>query len=128
MEVIHAGAKMVLNNIFFDKNKATLRKQSMVEIQTVYGMLKENPKMVIEISGHTDSQGNDVINQKLSQARAQAVVAFLMKKGISAKQLVAKGYGKTQPVAPNTLPNGKPDLAGQQLNRRVEMKIVDEVK
>ncbi len=128
MEVIHAGAKMVLNNIFFDKNKSTLRKQSMVEIQTVQKMLKENPNMVIEISGHTDSQGNNVLNQKLSQARAQAVVTFLTKKGIPAKQLKAKGYGKAQPVAPNTLANGKPDLAGMQLNRRVEMKIEDEVK
>jgi OOP family OmpA-OmpF porin len=56
------------------------------------------------------------------------VVSFLVKKGIPAKQLIAKGYGKSQPVAPNTLPNGKPDVAGQQLNRRVEMKIEDEVK
>jgi outer membrane protein OmpA-like peptidoglycan-associated protein len=65
---------------------------------------------------------------KLSQARAQAVVTFLMKKGISPNQLIAKGYGKAQPIAPNNLPNGKPDPAGQQLNRRVEMKIVDDAK
>jgi outer membrane protein OmpA-like peptidoglycan-associated protein len=128
MEPIHAGAKMVLNNIFFDKNKATLRKQSMVEIETVLKLLKENPTTKIEISGHTDNQGNDATNMKLSQARAQAVVTFLMKKGISPNQLIAKGYGKAQPIAPNNLPNGKPDPAGQQLNRRVEMKIVDDAK
>lgn len=128
MEKIHEGAKMVMNNIFFDKNKSTLRKQSMVELGTIYSMLKENPKMVIEISGHTDNAGNDKLNQKLSQDRAQSVVNYLTKKGISKKQLVAKGYGKTQPIAPNALPNGKPDLAGMQLNRRVEMKIVEATK
>jgi len=128
LEKIHEGAKMVLNNIFFDKNKSTLRKQSMVELETVLKLLKENPKMVIEISGHTDNAGNDKLNQKLSQDRAQAVVNFLVKKGSSKKQLIAKGYGKTQPIAPNALPNGKPDPAGMQLNRRVEMKIVEAAK
>ena len=125
LELIRSGAKMVMNNIFFDKNKATLRKQSLVEIETVKKLLKENPKMVIEISGHTDSQGNDALNEKLSQARAQSVVNYLVKNGIPTTQMKAIGYGKKQPVAPNTLPNGKPDLAGQQLNRRVEMKILD---
>lgn len=125
LEKIREGAKMVMNNIFFDKNKATLRKQSMVELETVYKLIKENPNVVIEISGHTDNAGNDKLNQKLSQERAQTVVNFLTKKSINKKQLVAKGYGKTQPIAPNALPNGKPDLAGMQLNRRVEMKILD---
>lgn len=125
LEKIREGAKMVMNNIFFDKNKSTLRKQSMVELETVYKLIKENPTVVIEISGHTDNAGNDKLNQKLSQDRAQTVVNFLTKKGIPKKQLVAKGYGKAQPIAPNALPNGKPDVAGMQLNRRVEMKILD---
>jgi len=128
LEHIQKGAKMVLNNIFFDKNKAVLRKQSMLEMETVYKMLKESPDLVIEISGHTDNQGNDAANKKLSLERAQAVVTFLTKKGIPSKRLIAKGYGKEQPIAPNTLPNGKPDLAGQQLNRRVEMKIEESQK
>ncbi len=125
---IQKGAKMVLNNIFFDKNKAVLRKQSMLEMETVYKLMKEKPELVMEISGHTDNQGNDATNKKLSLARAEAVVTFLKTKGIPAKQLVAKGYGKSQPVASNTLPDGKPDPIGQQRNRRVEMLIVDEVK
>jgi outer membrane protein OmpA-like peptidoglycan-associated protein/tetratricopeptide (TPR) repeat protein len=125
LEVLQTGAKMVLNNIFFDLNKATLRKQSLVEIATVQKMLLENPKIIIEISGHTDSKGNDAINQKLSEARANSVVAYLVKNGVPATQLRAKGYGKAQPVAPNLLPNGKPNLSGMQLNRRVEMKIVE---
>lgn len=128
LEKIHEGAKMVMNNIFFDKNKSTLRKQSLVELETVYKMMKENPDMVVEISGHTDNQGNDVLNTKLSKARAQSVVNYLLKKGINKKNLIAKGYGSSLPIAPNTLPNGKPDVAGQQLNRRVEMKIVEASK
>ncbi|MFL5754296.1 MAG: OmpA family protein [Bacteroidia bacterium] len=125
LEKIHKGAKMVMNNIFFDKNKSTLRKQSTVELATVQKMLKEHPDMVIEISGHTDSQGNDAANEKLSLARAQSVVTHLIKQGIPKKQLIAKGYGETQPIAPNTLPDGKPDLKGMQQNRRVEMKILN---
>lgn len=125
LEKIKAGAKMVMNNIFFDPNKATLRKQSTIELETVYNLLKANGSMVIEISGHTDAQGKDELNNKLSAARAQAVVDFLTAKGIPASQMVAKGYGKSQPVAPNFLKNGKPDKAGMQLNRRVEMKILD---
>ncbi len=86
--------------------------------------MKEYPEVVIEVSGHTDSKGNDVTNMTLSQARSQAVVNALIKKGIDKTKLIAKGYGKTMPIAPNTLPNGKPDVKGMQQNRRVEMKIV----
>ena len=116
---------MVLNNIFFDKDKATLRKQSMLELETVFKLLKEKPDLIIEISGYTDNHGSDAINKKLSLDRAKAVVAFLTKKGIPAKQLLAKGYGKENPIASNTLENGKPDLEGMQKNRRVEIKIED---
>ncbi len=128
LERIQKGAHMVLNNIFFDKNKAVLRKQSMLEMETVYKLLKEKPNLVMEISGHTDNKGNDATNKKLSLDRAKAVITFLTKKGIPAKQLIAKGYGKAQPVAPNDLPNGKPDLVGMQKNRRVEMKIDNDVE
>ena len=123
LEHIQKGVKMVLNNIFFDKNKATLRKQSMLEMETVYKLLKGSPDLIIEVSGHTDNAGNDATNKKLSLDRAKAVVTYLTKKGISARQLVAKGYGSSQPVAENKLPNGKPDLDGMQKNRRVEIKI-----
>lgn len=125
LEHIQKGVKMVMNNIFFDANKSNLRKESTVELETVLNLVKKNPSLVIEISGHTDSQGKDVANSKLSLARAQAVVDFLSAKGAPAAQLIAKGYGKTQPIAPNKLKNGKPDKAGMQKNRRVEMKILE---
>ena len=87
--------------------------------------MKDYPELTVEVAGHTDSKGNDATNLKLSQLRSQAVVNALVKKGIKAQYLVAKGYGETAPVAPNLLPNGKPDLKGMQLNRRVEMKIIE---
>lgn len=124
LDKVEIGSKIVLNNIFFDSNKATLRKESGVEIDKLVALLKEYPELVIEVSGHTDSKGNDAANLKLSQLRSQAVVNALIKKGIKKENLVAKGYGETSPIAPNTLPNGKPDLKGMQQNRRVEMKIV----
>ncbi len=124
LDKVEIGSKVVLNNIFFDSNKSILRKESNVEIEKLAALMKEYPEVVIEVSGHTDSKGNDAANMTLSQARSQAVVNALVKKGIPKTQLIAKGYGETAPVAPNTLPNGKPDLKGMQLNRRVEMKIV----
>ena len=124
LDRVEVGSKIVLNNIFFDSNKSILRKESNAEIAVLVKLMKEYPELVIEVSGHTDSKGNDVTNMALSQARSQAVVNALIKKGIDKTKLVAKGYGKTMPIAPNTLPNGKPDLKGMQQNRRVEMKIV----
>lgn len=124
LDKVEVGSKIVLNNIFFDSNKSTLRKESKVEIDKLIALMKEYPELVIEVSGHTDSKGNDDANMKLSQTRSQAVVNALIKKGAKKQNLVAKGYGETMPIAPNTLDNGKPDLKGMQQNRRVEMKIV----
>jgi len=125
LERVHAGAKITLNNIFFDSNKATLRKESNIEIDKLVKLMKDFPELKVEVGGHTDSQGNDAANLKLSQMRSQAVVDALIKKGIDKKRLIAKGYGETAPVAPNNLPNGKPDLKGMQKNRRVELKILE---
>jgi len=122
---IKAGAKIVLNNIFFDSNKATLRKESSIEIEKLVKLLSDYPEIKIEVDGHTDNKGQDAINLKLSQSRAQAVVNALIVKGIPKSRLAAKGFGKTQPIASNTLPDGKPNPAGMQLNRRVEIKIID---
>ncbi|MGZ4034932.1 MAG: OmpA family protein [Bacteroidia bacterium] len=124
LEKVQVGSKIVLNNIFFDSNKATLRKESNLELNKLTQLMKDYPELTVEVAGHTDSKGNDAANMKLSQMRAQSVVAALIKKGINAKYLVAKGYGETMPIAPNLLPNGKPDLKGMQLNRRVELKII----
>ncbi|HSH66980.1 MAG TPA: OmpA family protein, partial [Bacteroidia bacterium] len=122
---VKAGSKIVLNNIFFDSNKSALRKESSVEIDKVVKLLNDYPEIKIEVDGHTDNKGQDAINLKLSLSRAEAVVNAIVKKGISKTRLIAKGFGKTQPIAPNTLPNGKPNVDGMQQNRRVELKIIE---
>jgi outer membrane protein OmpA-like peptidoglycan-associated protein len=125
MTPIVVGSKITLNNIFFDFDKSTLRTISHVELMNLVHLLKSNPTMKVEISGHTDSKGSDEYNQKLSEERAQAVVAFLHTEGIESNRMTAKGYGKTIPVAENKHANGKDNPEGRQLNRRVELKITE---
>jgi len=122
---IMVGSKITLNNIFFDFDKATLRPLSNVELKNLLLIMKGNPNMKVEISGHTDSKGSEVYNQKLSEERAQAVVTRLTENGISAGRMQAKGYGKSMPAAPNKKTDGSDDPEGRQLNRRVELKITE---
>lgn len=113
------GTKIVLRNIFFDFDKATLRPESQAELERVYKLMAEEyPKLKIELSGHTDDRGNAAYNVDLSERRAKAVVDYLVKKGIGADRLKSAGYGLTQPMVPNT------SAANRQLNRRTEFKIL----
>jgi len=125
LDPIIVGSRIVLNNIFFDFDKATLRALSNVELKNLVRLLKSNPNMKIEISGYTDSKGDDVYNQKLSEERAQAVVNRLTENGINMDRMKAKGYGKTKPAAANKKANGTDNPEGRQLNRRVELKITE---
>ncbi|WP_143309634.1 OmpA family protein [Chitinophaga vietnamensis] len=115
---------IVLNNIYYDFAKATLRPESKAVLDTVVDILNDNPKLTIEMSAHTDSVGSVKFNDKLSQARAQSCVDYLISRGISPSRLTAKGYGKSRPIAPNSLPNHKDNPAGRQLNRRTEFKVL----
>ncbi|WP_212001236.1 OmpA family protein [Chitinophaga sp. HK235] len=115
---------IVLNNIYYDFGKATLRLESKIVLDSVVEMLVDNPRVIIEMSAHTDSVGSDKANMKLSQARAQSCVNYLISKGIPSQRLIAKGYGKTRPVAPNSLPNHKDNPDGRQQNRRTEFKVL----
>ncbi|WP_326995827.1 OmpA family protein [Chitinophaga sp. 212800010-3] len=115
---------IVLNNIYYDFNKATLREDSKRVLDSVVDILKDNPKITIEMSAHTDSVGSAKYNEKLSQARAQSCVDYIISKGISSDRLIAKGYGKSKPIAPNSLPNHKDNPEGRQLNRRTEFKVL----
>ena len=124
LEKIEIGSKIILNNIFFDFNKSLLRKESNFEIDKIVKLMLENPALLIEVSGHTDSKGPAAANLKLSKLRADAVVNAIRKKGINKARLVSKGFGKTRPIATNKLPNGKPNIKGMKENRRVELKII----
>ncbi len=124
LQPIVVGSKIVLNNIFFDFDKATLRPLSNVELNKLFELLIKYPGMIIEISGHTDSKGTSEYNQKLSQERSQAVVDYLIGRNINKNRMVAKGYGESEPVAPNTNKDGSDNPVNRQLNRRVELKII----
>lgn len=118
LQPIEVNAAIVLQNIFFDINKADLKPSSQVELDKIVQLLKDNPALRIEISGHTDDQGKPADNLLLSKNRAQAVVDYLTSKGIPASRLSAKGYGETKPVADNKTEEGR------TLNRRTEMKVI----
>lgn len=119
LEKINVGSKIVLKNIFYDFDKATLRPESMSELERLARLLNNNPAMKIELSSHTDNKGSDEYNVKLSQERAQSVVDYLITKNISKDRLEAKGYGKSQPIATNDTDEGR------QLNRRTEFTILE---
>jgi outer membrane protein OmpA-like peptidoglycan-associated protein/tetratricopeptide (TPR) repeat protein len=112
-----------LANVLYAYDKADLTENSKLVLDTLYQIMIENPTFVIELSSHTDGKGSDEYNMKLSQARAQSCVDYLIGKGIGSDRLVAKGYGKTKPIASNTLPDGRDNPDGRALNRRTEFAI-----
>jgi outer membrane protein OmpA-like peptidoglycan-associated protein len=114
-----AGTTIILRNIFFDFDKATLRPESKTELERVYTILTENPRMKARIAGHTDNIGSEEYNQRLSEARAKAVYEYLISRGISADRLSYIGYGESRPIDTNETSEGR------QNNRRVELEIIE---
>jgi len=114
---IKCGSKIALRNVFFDTGKSTIRPESNTELDRLVKLMNDVTTLKIELSGHTDNTGSATSNQTLSQDRAQAVVNYLVSKGISASRLVAKGYGSDRPVASND------SNEGRQENRRTEFEI-----
>ena len=96
-----------------------MREESFHELDRILPYFEKFPDLRIELSGHTDSVGSDAANQKLSEARAESVRAYLIQKGISIDKIEAVGYGESSPVASNDTDEGR------QLNRRVEFKILE---
>lgn len=119
LKKLKAGKTIVLNNVFYDFDKATLRPESSTELDALAKLLQENPLLQIELGSHTDAKGADDYNQKLSDARAASVVAYLVSQGIVQDRLVAKGYGEVSPVAGNDTDEGR------QQNRRTEFKVLE---
>ena len=115
---------IAIKNVLFDFNKADLRPESKKNLDSLVTIMKDNPKIIVELASHTDSIGSDDYNLKLSQARAQSCVDYIISSGIGEKRIFARGYGKTRPIAPNSLPNGKDNPEGRQLNRRTEFTVI----
>lgn len=119
LKPIKIGQSIVLRNIFFDFDKATIKPESQTELENLIKLMNDNPNIKIEISGHTDNIGSASYNQKLSESRAKAVVDYLIEHGIDRSRLSYMGYGFEKPIAPNDTEEGR------QLNRRVEFKIIE---
>lgn len=118
LQPLETGAAIVLKNIFFDTKKFNLEPESIIELDKVLVLLNDNPKLKIQINGHTDSDGLPNENQLLSNNRARAVIGYLLQHGIAAARLTAKGFGSTKPIADNK------SEAGKALNRRTELFVI----
>jgi outer membrane protein OmpA-like peptidoglycan-associated protein len=114
---IKIGSKIALRNIFFDTGKSGLRSESNAELDRLVKLMKDVPTLKIELSGHTDNTGSAKGNISLSQDRAEAVVGYLVSKGIAKTRMTAKGYGSSSPIATNDTSDGR------QENRRTEFEI-----
>jgi iron complex outermembrane recepter protein len=106
-------------NILFENNSSKLRKVSYTALDEVAELLMEDPNLNLEIEGHTDSRGDEAFNQKLSERRAAAARAYLIKKGVDASRIISTGFGESQPVDTNDTEEGRFN------NRRVILKLVN---
>ena len=116
---IKVGSTVLLNNVFFDIDKAEIKPESFTELDQVVEFLHSNTTLKIELGGHTDADGDAQYNLKLSFERATAVRNYLIGKGIPERRMHAIGYGSGMPVASNQTAEGK------ALNRRTEFKIIE---
>ena len=115
---LEPGKIIQLKNIYFEFDKDELMPRSFVELNKLLKIMRENPKLVIEIMGHTDALGDDVYNLDLSRRRALAVVNFLLENKINKSRLRSHGEGETKPIASNDTDEGRAQ------NRRVEFVVV----
>lgn len=107
--------KIVLRGVHFDFNKANIRPDAAPILDEAAALLAQSPGVTVEVNGYCDAIGSVAYNLKLSQLRADAVVGYLVNKGVASDRLIAHGYGKTDFVADNAT------AAGRAQNRRVEL-------
>ncbi len=115
---IEEGSSIVLENIFFEFNKTDLLPESYIELNKVVQFMLENDIKKIEISGHTDSEGSDAYNQKLSEGRARSVTDYLVSQGVDPSRINSIGYGESRPIDTNLTEEGRAQ------NRRVEFTLI----
>lgn len=112
------GNLMLITHIEFDIDESKIRENSIADLEKVFEILQSKPDWKLKISGHTDDQGKNEYNQKLSEKRAASVMAYFAQKGIEPIRMRAYGYGESQPILPGTS-----EVARQQ-NRRVEFEFI----
>lgn len=116
-ELKNSGKPIKIDNIFFDFGSYGLKTESHEALNLLYKFMTTNPEILVEINAHTDSIGSEGFNVKLSQERANSVVEYLVQKGIDAARLFPRGFGESEPVAPNSTEEGRAH------NRRVEFRL-----
>ena len=119
LKPIEKNQTLVLKGIFFDIDDYRLKPESYPELRQLLAFLRLNPKVRIEIAGHTDDTGGDEHNYRLSEDRAFEVYKFLFLHRVPKERMEYKGYGKDRPLAPNDTEGGRAK------NRRTEIKIID---
>lgn len=118
LKPIKAGQSIVLKNVFYEVDKYDLKDESRAELEKILAFMKKNPKVKVEIGGHTDNTGGKEHNQQLSESRAKTVYDHLVANGADASHLVYKGYADTKPMTSNNTE------AGRSQNRRTEFTII----
>lgn len=111
---------IVLDNIYYDFDRAEIRPDAAQELNKLVTVLEDNPQLVIELSSHTDARGDVAYNIDLSQRRAESAVQYIISKGIEPKRIAARGYGKTRPIVENAQTEEE-----HQTNRRTEFKVTE---
>ncbi len=117
--VITANQIDILEKVYFQTNKAIIRRRSYAVLNNVADVLKNHPELKLQVAGHTDDRGQDEANLLLSQRRAESAVRYLVARGVAEGRLTAQGFGEQAPAAPGT------SKSARDSNRRVEFKIVN---
>ncbi len=118
-DILNKETKLSLNNIFFDFDKFTLKKESYPELDRLTKLIKDNPKYKIKIEGHTDNIGSESYNMELSRKRAESVRNYIISKGVPSKRFSLIGFGSSMPIASNDTEEGR------AMNRRVVISFID---
>jgi len=118
LELTSKGATIVLDHLIFEQGKAVINPKSFQQLDELVAMMKDSPKVEIQLEGHTDNQGNPEANLKLSQARVDAVKKYITSKGVSKSRVNTKAFGGSQPIAKENTEEARAK------NRRVEMRVL----
>ena len=118
LDRIVVNKSIVLDNIYYDLDKADIREDAALELDKLVVILRDNPNISIELSSHTDDRASVEYNQDLSQRRAESAVYYILSKGITENRIIAKGYGESQLIIANAKSEDE-----HQINRRTEFKV-----
>jgi outer membrane protein OmpA-like peptidoglycan-associated protein len=124
-EEVSRGEYVVAKNILFGFDSDALSDEAQFELEKMYKIMNDNPEMLLELTGHTDSKGSAEYNLRLSNRRSKAVRNYLVARGISEDRFISKAVGEASNIAINENPDGTDNAEGRKYNRQVELKLVN---